>query len=326
LFYTNTVETSILAMKYLDNIVSKGLVSLENMDEFYNKALHSQHSSKTIDMEIELFKQSKLGIISCVYLFGEGFDLPRLNGVCVAENMQSEIRIVQYLLRSNRIDHNHPEKVSFIVLPYMDTDDWETENRSFEKVRKVVSQMRNSDDTIEQKLRVGLHQQTDSEKSESSFEKQFISNELFESLCELERLKLRLRYSKTLKSNYTEEEDEYYYIRSLNESLGVKSEKEYIACKSFHPHYIENAEQYFKSRGVWKGWKDFLRINKSNYMSWNDWKEFCLKKKIMTREEYEEHCFQNPQLPKAPEYVYKGFSNMMTELERLQNKRRGIRM
>lgn len=326
LLYTNTVETSILAMKYLDNIVSKGLVSFENVDEFYNKALHSQQSSKTIDMEIERFKQSKLGIISCVYLFGEGFDLPKLNGVCVAENMQSEIRIVQYLLRPNRIDRNHPEKESFIVLPYMDTDDWETENRSFEKVRKVVSQMRNSDDTIEQKIRVGLLQQTDHEKNGSCSEKQYTSHELFENLCELERLKLRLRYSKTLKSKYTQEEDEYYYIRSLNERLGIESPKEYTACKTCHPQYIENAEHYFKSKGVWKGWKDFLNIKETNYMSWNDWKKFCIKKKIMTREKYEEQCLQTPQLPKAPEYVYEGFSNVMTELDRLQNKRRGIRM
>jgi len=254
LFYTNTVETSILAMEYLDIIVSEGFVSID-IHTFYNKALHSRQAQKTIDMEIETFKQCRLGIISCVYLFGEGFDLPILNGVCIAENMQSEIRIVQYLLRPNRLDRNHPEKVSFIVLPYMDTDDWETENRSFEKVRKVVSQMRNSD---EQKLRVGVTQGTKKKKNDASPEEQDTSQELFESLCELERLTLRLRYSKTLKSKYTEEEDEYCYIRSLNESLGITSEKDYRACKSYHPQYIENAELYFKSKGVWKGWKDFL--------------------------------------------------------------------
>ena len=44
----------------------------------------------------------------CVYIFGEGFDLPKLNGVVFAEQMTSEIRIVQSALRPNRMDKNQP--------------------------------------------------------------------------------------------------------------------------------------------------------------------------------------------------------------------------
>ena len=37
---------------------------------------------------------SKYGIITCINIFGEGFDLPKLNSVTFAENIYSEIGIV----------------------------------------------------------------------------------------------------------------------------------------------------------------------------------------------------------------------------------------
>ena len=61
-----------------------------------------------------------------VYIFlVKGFDLPKLNGVCIAGNMLSETRIVQYLLRPNRLDFENPNKKAYVIIPYIDTDDWE---------------------------------------------------------------------------------------------------------------------------------------------------------------------------------------------------------
>ena len=48
---------------------------------------------------------------------------------------------------------------------------------------------------------------------------------------ELNKLKLRLRYSKALGSKFTEEEDEYKYVRSINLNLNIKSPEEYIQKK-----------------------------------------------------------------------------------------------
>ena len=52
-----------------------------------------------------------------MYIFGEGFDLPKLNGVCIAVNMYSETRIVQYLLRPNRLDLENPNKKAYVIIP-----------------------------------------------------------------------------------------------------------------------------------------------------------------------------------------------------------------
>lgn len=325
LLYTNKVDHTMLTTHYIDMILSKGLISFD-ADDFYNNALHSPQHSDTIHREKEKFKQSRRGIISCVYLFGEGCDMPQLNAVCVADNMQSEIRIVQYLLRPNRLDPKNPAKRAFIVIPYMDTDDWERETRSFEKVRKVISQMRNSDDTIEQKLCLCVIQEpSPEEKTPPENQRSRVDPDLFDSGEGLEQLKLRLRWSKTLRSKNTEEEDEYQYIRSLNKSLGITSEKEYILSREKHPQYIENAESYFKTKGVWRGqWRDFLDLHECDFLSLDEWREFCKECEITTREKYEEQCEKCLKLPKDPEMMYGrlGFSNLLMELARVNRNSR----
>lgn len=84
--------------------------------------------------------------------------------------MRSETRIVQYVLRPNRLDPNRPDKTAFVILPYMDTDDWEEENRSFEKVRRVVAHIRNVDETIEQKIRLVMPRLEDQDPGEEEKE------------------------------------------------------------------------------------------------------------------------------------------------------------
>jgi ERCC4-related helicase len=87
-----------------------------NIDKskFYNKELHSK-TTGSLDTEIKKFRESKYGIIPCVYIFGEGFDLPKLNGVTYAENMVSPIRMVQCGLRPNRLDKEKPNKIAYLL-------------------------------------------------------------------------------------------------------------------------------------------------------------------------------------------------------------------
>ena len=51
---------------------------------------------------------------------------------------------------------------------------------------------------------------------------------------------LRLRYSKALCSQYTEEQDEYNYVRELNKELNIQSKEEYAnkIIKDKHKNYI----------------------------------------------------------------------------------------
>ena len=116
MLYTNTIEDAELAKQYIDQLLELNILNTIKKDDVYNNVLHSD-SSCDVKEELSIFKSKKYGIISCVYIFGEGFDLPKLNGVCIAANMQSEIRIVQYLLRPNRLEIGNPNKIAYVILP-----------------------------------------------------------------------------------------------------------------------------------------------------------------------------------------------------------------
>ena len=142
LLYTNTTQDADLCDKYIDKIITNLSVTL------FHRSLHSK--SRGVAEEIETFKASPRGIISCVYLFGEGFDLPKLNGVCVAGHMQSDIRITQYLLRPNRLEKGNPDKIAYVLVPYLD-EQW---NTSSDKVTTLIRHLRNVDEQVEHKIRV----------------------------------------------------------------------------------------------------------------------------------------------------------------------------
>lgn len=323
LLYTNTTEEADLANKYINEILALNVLSFSR-EHIYSNSLHSK-SSGNLDGEIAKFKTSPLGIVSCVYIFGEGYDLPKLNGVCIAGNMQSIIRIVQYILRANRLEQGNPDKIAFVILPYIDFEDWDTENKSFDKIRSVISQMRNVDESIEQKIQV-----LSSGKRSEQVDKERVPKyacpgnyELEENIQELDKIKLRLRYSKDLKSKSTEEQDEYNYIRSINQSLGIKSKSEYMGIEHFHSNYIKSPEEYFKAKGVWNTWYDFLGIDTSKFIqSKEEWINCCKEKNIKSLSDYIASCDLYDVLPREPKEFYKNFSNILEELElKLERKR-----
>ena len=63
---------------------------------------------------------------------------------------------------------------------------------------------------------------------------------------ELEKIKIKLRYSKTLNSDFTEEQNEYNYVKSINKELNIKSKEKYVINENKHENYIINPEEYFK--------------------------------------------------------------------------------
>ena len=311
LIYTNTTEEAELAKTYIDEIIKFTSISKE---ELYNNSLHSK-SPYSLEEEVEKFKCSRFGIISCVYIFGEGFDLPKLNGVCIAGNMFSEIRIIQSLLRPNRLDRNKPNKKAYIILPYLDTDDWEEEKKSFEKVRKIIYLLRNVDKNIEQKIHLCIASKQEEEKKERMSCSLYDDYDLEENSCELSRLKLRLRYSKSLSSSFTQEEDEYNMVRSINQQLEIKSIQEYNEKESIHSHFIKKPEDYFKKNGVWQDLYHFLGIDTTKFIpKKEEWILFCKEKNVKSLDDYNRLCEIFEELPKEPSCFYKDFTNITNEL------------
>ena len=315
--YTNTTSDAELANVYITKILDLNILSFSK-DDVYNKALHSKNckTSNDVDLEKNNFIKSKYGIISCVYLFGEGVNIPKLNGVCIASNMQSEIRIVQYLLRPNRLNLENPNKMAYIIIPYIDSI---LDTTPYEKVRNIITQMRTVDETIEQKLFVYNYEPVKPKKINIVIEATNIITEynLNENAIELDKFKLRLRYSKTLNSKCTEEQDEYNYVKAINKSLNIDSTEKYNQSQNERSHFISNPVEYFKAKGVWINWYDFMGTDTTKFIQTKDeWKKFCKKLNIKSVDDYEKACELNINLPIYPEEIYKDYTgNLQSELE-----------
>lgn len=334
LLYTNTTEDADLANKYIQQMVEyknkRSIVSF-NKSDLYAKSLHSNSEQKIIlDKELDEFKRAKFGIVSCVYMFGEGFNLPELNGVCIASNMNSEIRIVQYLLRPNRLNSKTPDKIAYIVIPYLDTDEFASNNSvRYGRVRDTISQLRNIDEAVCQKMRLVEMKPREFPDSDSDADDEDYSSKsninnmhlnMFESEEELAKIKLRLRYSKALNSTQTQEQNEYDYVRVLNRELKINCTQKYVEVKDTHPHYIDNPDIYFGD--TWRGWFHFWGIDTDGFIqSKEEWIRFCREKKVTNVSEYLVLCGKYAQLPLNPELLYKGFTNIYNELD-LEKRRR----
>jgi len=85
---------------------------------------------------------------------GEGWDFPLLDAVVFAENMTSNIRIVQSALRASRKNEKQPNKITKIILPILNSYDSNNENPDLKKVKKIIYQMGLEDETINQKIKV----------------------------------------------------------------------------------------------------------------------------------------------------------------------------
>ena len=332
LIYTNKTEHAELVKKYIDVIIKLNIINIDiDNKNYYNKALHSNSKEHLHDIklqdglikegEISKFKKASWGIISSVYIFGEGFDCPKLNGVVFGENMDSDIRIVQSTLRPNRLDSSFPNKKAYVIIPYIDTENFITDNDAFDKCRKIISKIRIVDEKIEQKINVISLNKSSYKPSDDPKEKQQYHH-IIENGNELTKIILRLRYSKALGSQYTEEEDEYNYVKELNKQLNVQSKEQYAnkVIKDKHKNYIENPEEYFK--GIWKNWYDFIGVNTKKFIQdKNDWINFCKKNNVKSLNEYNELCKLYDVLPINPADFYIGFVSIPIELG-LYTKRR----
>ena len=150
LIYSNSQEHSSQMKEYIKLLVNKYF----NIDGLYYSDYHSNMNKKSQDTILGRFDAAPFAIISCVYCLGEGWDFPKLDATVFAENMTSNIRIVQSALRANRKNNQEPAKVAKLILPMLNYDDTDVNNPDFKKVREVVYQMGQEDASILQKIKV----------------------------------------------------------------------------------------------------------------------------------------------------------------------------
>ena len=309
LIYTNTIKDANLVDDYITQIIDAGIIDIDDIKEkLYHKSLHSGVNARDIKKEIEKFENSKYGIIPCVQIFGEGVNCPKLNSICVACNMISEINIYQKFFRPNRKLKGVLNKIAYYIMPSLTEEE-------FKNTQHIIKQLSFIDKTIEQKIKVLELKETTKNKMISSIEKKD-NNELIENEELLLKIKLGLKHTKTLNSDFTEEQNEYNYIQSINKSLKLESREDYYNSKGSHSNYIEDPFNYFSQKGVWNNWSDYLGYDTSILIPTKErWLNFCKEKEIQTVKDYNEAINIYKELPKDPQDFYNDFSNIEYELQ-----------
>jgi predicted helicase len=152
LIYSNNKDNSQKIIEYIKQILNDSYFDIHDL---YYSNYHGDMKSKEQIEILNNFNKAKFGIISCVYCLGEGYDNHIIDAVVFAENMSSNIRIVQSALRAGRKNNLEPSKITKIILPIVNNDWLENnENSDLDKVKKIVYQMGLEDETISQKIQV----------------------------------------------------------------------------------------------------------------------------------------------------------------------------
>jgi superfamily II DNA or RNA helicase len=288
LIYSNNKDNSLKLVQYIEMLLDNNYFCIPGL---YFSNYHSEMRLKDQKQIIGNFEKAKFGIISCVYCLGEGWDFPLLDAVVFSENMSSNIRIVQSALRASRKNKDAPEKITKIILPILNREDWleNSENLDLKKVREVIYQMGLEDVTIAQKIRVI---RIDIERSGPNPipKPKFVIDEFGEYDDELTQ-KLRL---KTI--NRTALGTTYEKARKIISEKSIISKKAYYELCDRDIRLSKEPEVLYKEK--FTNWVDYLGIPRVYY-------DFETCKKKVT-----EYLTNFPELKKN----YMDFSFMCNEL------------
>ena len=256
LIYSNNKDNSLKLIQYIKMLIDDNYFDIPDL---YYSNYHSEMKSRDQKEIINNFEKATFGIITCVYCLGEGYDNHKIDAVVFAENMSSNIRIVQSALRASRKNKLQPNKITKIILPVLNRNDWleNNENPDLKKVREVIYQMGLEDETITQKIkvfRINIEKQKPKpkEKEEREMVDEFCNydNELTQKLRlkTIKRTALATTYEKAIK-----------IIANKN----IKSKESYYElCES---DYRLSKEPEIVFKGQFTNWIEYLSIERVYY-------------------------------------------------------------
>ena len=253
LIYSNNKDNSLKLIKYVKMLLDSNYFDIPDL---YYSNYHSQMSPKEQQEIINNFENSKVGIITCVYCLGEGWDFPLLDGVVFSENMTSNIRIVQSALRASRKNKKDAAKKTKIILPILNKDDWleNNDNTDLKKVREVIYQMGIEDETITQKIKVF---KIDIEKQKQKREK----NQMIKDFGKYDENLTQQLILKTIKR--TELDITYEKARKIIADKNIKSKESYYELCERDNRLPKEPEITFK--GAFTNWIEYLSIERIYY-------------------------------------------------------------
>jgi len=256
LIYSNNKENSLKLILFVKLLLENNYFELPDL---YYSNYHSEMNNKVQSNIISLFENTTQGIITCVYCLGEGWDFPLLDAVVFGENMTSNIRIVQSVLRASRKNRNKPNKKTKIILPILNRDDWleNNDNSDLKKVREVIYQMGLEDETIEHKIKVScieIKKQKPKPRPELEDTRSEDFGEYDDELTQNLRLKTTTRTA--LGTSYEK-------TRKILVEKNIKSKEAYMELCERDNRLTNEPEIVFKSQ--FTNWIEFLSIRRVYY-------------------------------------------------------------
>lgn len=251
LIYCNEMTSSSIILQYICELLRKDFRHLQSATfcEEYN-------SKMSVDQQraiLKNFEESRFGIIVCVYCLGEGWNCPLLDAVVFAENMSSNIRILQCALRACRKDFVRPNKVAKLILPIVDAD---TEDQDLKKVREVIRQMGLEDETVISKLKVFTE---DMERDVKQKPRNSASS-LNDSFVYSEELTRRLRLKTVARDGYN-----FDNVKKLLQTKSVRSISEYLELCDRDTRFPRDPERAFRNQYTKWSWFHYFGISSSSF-------------------------------------------------------------
>jgi hypothetical protein len=205
---------------------------------------------------LKKFEESRFGIIVCVYCLGEGWNCPLLDAVVFAENMSSNIRILQCALRACRKDSRRSDKVAKLILPIVDAD---TEDQDLKKVREVIRQMGLEDETVISKLKVFTEdmERDDKQKPTPSASSNALTKDSFVYSEELTR---RLRLKTVARDGYSLDN-----VKKLLQTKSVRSISEYLELCDRDTRFPRDPERAFRNQYAKWSWFHYFGIPSTTF-------------------------------------------------------------
>lgn len=311
LIYTNSIKTAQIIYKIINYLLVSNIFIFKDI---YNNSISSKSENIDICEEIEKFKKAKYGIISCVQIFGEGFNLPILDSVVVAENMESNIRIVQYLLRPTRLYFD--KEFAKIIIPT-------NSNMIDNNLKNIIKKMKFEDDIIDQKIESYSIISKKYEKVDSKNKIGKIRMKYNEK--NLRKIQLEIHEGSFTSVKYKEKI--YNYLKSIVKEYNFKTINSYKKSEhyKYHLEFTNNIDfsLYFGNYDFWKGWYNFLNIDTSSFIKNSiEFLNYCKKNKIKTIEEYRILAICDNKLPEEPDIFYNN-SGILNKLI-IKNKRKKL--
>jgi len=121
MLYVNSSKSANNLIRILNKLIELPQFSSLKNDFYFNDFYSDKNmNSDEIDAELYKFSKKKYGIIVSIKILNEGFDYAKFDGVCFMENITTHVRIIQSVCRSNRLNREKPDKISYIILPFCD--------------------------------------------------------------------------------------------------------------------------------------------------------------------------------------------------------------